>query len=74
MPWECGLQKSTEREKSLRRRRVKALQRAKKTWTRNCRCGFMGVFGDDFAAVDLGEDLCQPTPHEKANRRGLYIV
>ena len=30
----------------------------------------MGVFSDDFAAVDFGEELCQTTPHEKANQRG----
>ena len=29
--------------------------------------GLMGVFGDDFTTVDFGEELCQPTPHEKAN-------
>ena len=31
----------------------------------------MGVFGDDFTTVDFGEELCQPTPHEKANQRGM---
>ena len=39
-----------------------------------CPCikyGFMGVFGDDFTAVDFCEELCQPTPHEKANQRGM---
>ena len=30
----------------------------------------MGVLSDDFATVDFCEELCQPTPHEKANRRG----
>ena len=35
------------------------------------RFGFMGVLSDDFAAVDFCEELCKPTPHEKANQRGM---
>ena len=35
----------------------------------------MGVFSDDFAAVDFGEELCQTQPPEKANsKRSLYIL
>ena len=56
--------------------RKNALQTAKKPSKENSpysalKVLYMGVFGDDFAAVDLGEDLCQPTPPEKANSEGV---
>lgn len=31
----------------------------------------MGVFCDDFAAVDVREELCKTKPPEKANSEGL---
>ena len=32
----------------------------------------MGVFGDDFAAVDVREELCYHSLTEKANSRGAW--
>ena len=32
---------------------------------------FMGVFRDDFAAVDVREELCYHSRTEKANSRGM---
>ena len=34
----------------------------------------MGVFGDDFAAVDVREELCYHSLTEKANSEGLEKV
>ena len=35
------------------------------------RNGLIGVFSDDFAAVDVREELCKTKPPEKANSEGL---
>ena len=32
---------------------------------------YIGVLSDDFAAVDVREDLCKTKPPEKANSEGL---
>lgn len=32
----------------------------------------MGVFSDDFAAVDVREDLCKTKPPENQIRRGYF--
>ena len=34
----------------------------------------MGVLSDDFAAVDVREELCYPLPPEKAMRRAIVIL
>ena len=45
--------------------------RARKTnLTRLCRLS-IGVLSDDFAAVDVREELCKTKPPEKANSEGL---
>lgn len=34
---------------------------------------YIGVLSDDFAAVDVREELCKTKPPEKANSEGLSI-
>ena len=61
--------------KSLRRRRAKSPTHSKRAeqgtnLTRFLK-SFMGVFSDDFAAVDVREELCYHSRPEKANSRGM---
>ena len=61
--------------KSLRCRRIKALQTAKapskETFLTRRLKSSMGVFSNDFATVDVREELCYHSRPEKANSRGI---
>ena len=62
--------------KSLRYGRVKCFIYSKKSRARklsllSSKVVSMGVLSDDFAAVDVREELCKTTPPEKANSEGL---
>lgn len=61
--------KSLRTGRETRHRQQKS--RARKTnLTRLCRLS-IGVLSDDFATVDVREELCKTKPPEKANSEGL---
>ena len=70
------MRKSTEKAKIVAWVASKIIEsqqksRARKTSLLGSQFVYIGVLSDDFAAVDVREDLCKTKPPEKANSEGL---
>ena len=63
--------------KSLRYKRVKRLVNSKEPSKVVPLLGsqrlFIGVLSDDFAAVDVREELCEPKPAERGKFKGVIV-
>ena len=70
----CGSQRDKNKIVALQARKLPHRQQKSRAWktnlTRLCRLS-IGVLSDDFAAVDVREELCKTKPPEKANSEGL---
>ena len=70
----CGSQRDKAKIVASQARKTACKQqksRVRETTLLGSQSLLIGVFSDDFAAVDVREELCKTKPPEKANSEGL---